>query len=119
MNSGLGNSSAAFRASRHDRAGDAASVPAGGIAERVSQVYEQSPLAVRARLIERLLRPVGPLALLAVSAGAFAHLIYRLGRDAVPVSLEDAARISSEHVLELARYIEQSSPAALAQMGVV
>ena len=81
-----------------------------GMPELVSEVYRRAPLALRARLLEHLLRPVGPLALVALAAGAFGHLMFRLGRDAVPVSVEDAARISAEHVLELARYVQQSSP---------
>lgn len=90
-----------------------------GLPELVSEAYSQAPLTVRARLLEHLLRPVGPLALVALAAGAFGHLMFRLGRNAVPVSVEDAARISAEHVLELARYVEQSSPALLAQIAPV
>jgi hypothetical protein len=89
----------------------------GGMPERVSEAYRQAPLTIRARLLEHLLRPVGPLALVALAAGAFGHLMFRLGRNALPVSIEDAARISAEHVLELARYVEQSSPAVLAQIA--
>jgi hypothetical protein len=87
------------------------------IPELVSQVYHQAPVRLRAKLLECLLRPVGPLALLAIAAGAFARFLYRLQRNAVPIPLDDAARITSEHVLELARYVEQSSPDALLQFG--
>ena len=85
----------------------------------ISDLYERAPVSARAKLLEHLLRPVGPLAMMAIAAGAFARFAYRLRRDAVPISLEDAARITSGHVLHLARYVEQSSPAVLHQIGVL
>jgi hypothetical protein len=92
---------------------------ARGVPELVAQVYHQAPLWLRAKLLECLLRPVGPLALVAIAAGAFRRFLYRLRRNAVPISIEDAARITSDHVLELARYVEQSSPDALRKVGAV
>jgi hypothetical protein len=88
-----------------------------GIPELVSQVYEQAPAPLRAKLLECLLGPVGPLALVAIAAGVFGRFMYRLTGDAVPISLDDAARITSNHVLELARYVEQCSPDALLRIG--
>jgi len=88
-----------------------------GIPELVSEVYEQAPAPLRAKLLECLLGPVGPLALVAIAAGAFGRFMYRLTGNAVPISLDDAARISSGHVLELARYVEQCSPGALLRIG--
>jgi hypothetical protein len=87
------------------------------IPELVSQVYEQAPAPVRARLLETLLGPVGPLALVAIGAGAFARFMNRLQGDASPLSLEDVARITAGHVLELARYVEQCSPHVLLRIG--
>jgi len=91
--------------------------PTPGIPELVSEVYDQAPAPLRAKLLECLLGPVGPLALVAIGAGAFGRFLYRLTGDAVPISLEDVARISSNHVLELARYVEQCSPGALLRLG--
>ncbi|HYA76053.1 MAG TPA: hypothetical protein VED83_04020 [Burkholderiaceae bacterium] len=87
--------------------------------ELVSEVYGNSPAVVRTRLLECLLRPVGPLALATIAAGAFGHLLHRLTGDATPITLDDIARISSEHVLELARYVEQCSPHELVRLGSV
>jgi len=87
------------------------------IPELVSEVYKQAPAPLRAKLLECLLRPVGPLALVAIAAGAFGRFLHRLTGDAVPISLDDAARITSDHVLELARYVQQCSPHALLQIG--
>src|SRR5467141_655527 len=87
------------------------------IPELISAVYEKAPAPLRMKLLEYLLRPVGPLALVAIATGAFGHLLYRLRRDAMPISLDDAARITSGHVLELARYVEQCSPHVLLRIG--
>jgi hypothetical protein len=35
----------------------------------------------------------------------------------MPISIEDATRVTSDHVLELARYVEQSSPDTLLRFG--
>ena len=87
------------------------------IPELVSELYKDAPPPLRTKLLECLLRPVGPLAIVTIATGAFAHLLYRLRLDGVPMSLDDVARISSEHVLELARFVEQCSPPALLQIG--
>jgi hypothetical protein len=83
----------------------------------VSELYDRAPEPLRIKLLEHLLRPVGPLAMVAIAAGAFARFVYRLRRDAMPIPLEDAARITSAHVLQLARYVEQSSPQVLHQVA--
>jgi len=91
--------------------------PAHSIPELVSEVYSDAPAPLRTKLLECLLRPVGPLAIVTIATGAFAHLLYRLRLGGVPISLDDAARISSDHVLELARFVEQCSPHALLRIG--
>jgi hypothetical protein len=88
-----------------------------GLPELVSSTYDRAPAPVRTKLIEYLLGPVGPLALIAIANGAFVHFLYRAERNAVPVSVDDAATITSGHVLELARYVEQSSPEVLLPIG--
>jgi hypothetical protein len=84
-----------------------------GLPELVAAAYERAPTPVRTKFIEYLLGPLGPLAVVAIANGAFGHLLHRLRRDAVPISLDDAARVTSSHILELARYVEQCSPDAL------
>jgi len=83
----------------------------------VSDLYDHAPEALRVKLLEHLLQPVGPLAMVAIAAGAFARFVYRLRRDAMPIGLQDAARITSGHVLHLARDVEQSSPEVLRQIA--
>jgi hypothetical protein len=99
-----------------------APVTAGGapmqdIPDLLAALYSEAPEKLRPKLLEFLLRPVGPLAIVTIASGAFAHLLYRLRLHEVSISLEDAARISSDHVLQLARYVEQCSPHALMRIG--
>ncbi len=87
------------------------------IPELLAELYSEAPATLRPTLLEYLLRPVGPLAVVTIASGAFAHLLYRLRLDAVPISLDDAARITSDHVFQLAQFVEQCSPHALLRMG--
>jgi hypothetical protein len=93
--------------------------PACNLSELVSAVYGDAPAPLRARLLECLVRPLGPLAVVAIAAGAFGHLLYRLRHDALPISLSDASRVTPEQVRELTRYVEQCSPDALLQIGAL
>jgi len=76
----------------------------------VSDVYAESPAELRARLLECLLKPVGVLGLVAVAGGAFAALRQRTGWQRVNVTLEDTLSYTADQVLELATYIQQSTP---------
>jgi hypothetical protein len=90
--------------------------PAAAIPQLVSAVYREAPAPLRTQLLECLLRPVGPLAIVTIAAGAFAHMLYRLRLHGVPVTVEDAARITSDNVFELARYVAQASPETLQRL---
>ncbi len=68
------------------------------------------------RLLNGLLRPVGPLALVAIAAGAFASLLPATRWHGASATLDDALRLSAGQVLELARYVEQKSPESLLQL---
>jgi hypothetical protein len=93
--------------------------PARNIPELVSALYEEAPAPLRTQLLECLVRPLGPLALVAIARGAFRHLLYRLRRDAVPISPRDTSRVTPEQVLELTRYVEQCNPDALLRIGAL
>jgi len=82
-------------------------------------VYARTRLALRARMLRRLLLPVGPLALTVIAGGAFAKYVEHARWARLPVSLNDAARVTAEQVFELVRYVEQSNPAALQQAMAV
>jgi hypothetical protein len=87
------------------------------IPDLLAELYNEAPATLRPTLLECLIRPVGPLAIVTIASGAFAHLLYRLRFNGVPISLDDAARITSDHVLQLARFVEQCSPHALLRIG--
>jgi hypothetical protein len=89
---------------------------AAALPSLIADFYDQAPPTVRLRVLDSLLRPVGPLALAAIAAGAFANLLPTTGWAVVRTSLDDALRITSAHVLELARYVEQKSPDVLWQL---
>jgi hypothetical protein len=51
-----------------------------------------------------------------LAGGAFAKYA-QFARDlAIPVTLDDAARVTSNQLVEIARYLEQSDPAVLDQV---
>lgn len=89
----------------------------GRLARLVARLYSSSSLAVRARLVACLVRPLSPLGLAAVAAGAFTVVLSRSGQGglSVAVAVADVARFSKEQIAELARFVEQVSPEALQQ----
>jgi hypothetical protein len=85
----------------------------------VAGVFARTRLALRARMLRRLLLPVGPLALTVIAGGAFAKYVEHARWARLPVSLDDAARVTARQVFELVRYVEQRNPAALQQVMAV
>jgi len=93
------------------------SVPVpNSVAPLVAAFYDEAPHSMRIRLLDKLLQPLGPLALVAVAAGAFARLLPPERWTGANVRLEDAMRISAPQVFELARYLEQKCPEWLLQL---
>lgn len=83
----------------------------------VSGVFREAPAGFRAELIKCLMRPVGALGLVAVAGGVFAGVRQRHGWAQLQVTIEDAARISADQVLELAAYLQQTTPEIFARVG--
>ena len=79
----------------------------------VAAVYREAPPSLRQRLLNHLLRPVGPLALVAVAAGAFAKLLPSGRWSSAQVQLDDVWTIRPDQVLDLAQYVEQKAPEML------
>jgi len=79
-------------------------------AATVANSFTKFDVALRARLLGRLLGSVGPLALLVVGGGVFAKYVRHARWPEIPVSFNDAARATSNQVYELVRYVEQSNP---------
>lgn len=86
------------------------------LAPLVADFYDEAPAAVQRRLLKAMLRPVGPLALVAVAAGAFARLLPSRPSAPVEVTPEVLSQIHGDEVFELARYVEQKSPELFAQL---
>jgi len=76
----------------------------------VANTFCRFDIALRARLLGRLLGSVGPLALVVVGGGVFAKYVRHARWAEIPVSLEDAARATTSQVYDLVRYVEQSNP---------
>ena len=89
------------------------------LAAIVATTVPIAPLELRTRLLRRLLMPIGPLALLVVAGGAFAKYVEFARWSRISVSLEDAARITSNQIAELVSYVEQSDPTVLEQVIVM
>jgi hypothetical protein len=89
------------------------------LAAIVASAVPQTSLVLRARVLRRLLMPVGPLALAVLAGGAFAKYVEYARWSRFSVSIDDAARITSGQILELVRYVEQSNPTVLEQVMVV
>jgi hypothetical protein len=68
----------------------------------------------RARVLGKLLGFVGPLALAALGGGAFAKYLRYARKAFVPVTMEDAARVTVSQIQELVRYVLQSNPGVVA-----
>jgi len=73
-------------------------------------------IALRARVLARLLGSVGPLALKVVGGGVFAKYVRHARSPEIPVSLEDAARATPSQVRDLVRYVEQSDPSQVEEL---
>ena len=86
------------------------------LAPLVADLFAEAAPPQRVRLLNGLLRPVGPLALVAIAAGAFASLLPSTKWRGASATLDDAMHFSAGQVLELARYVEQKSPESLMQL---
>ena len=86
------------------------------IAPLVARFYNDAPLSLRVRLLNGLLRPVGPLALVTLAAGSFGSLLPDTRWRVAVADLGDALRLDGAQVLELARYVEQKAPELLLQL---
>ena len=92
---------------------------AQSLADIVASAFTRLRIAERARVLRCLLQPVGPMALAVLGGGAFAKYIAQARLPGMSISLDDAARITSNQVYELVRYIEQSNPLAMQQVLTV
>jgi acyl transferase domain-containing protein len=88
------------------------------LATVVAQAVPGTSLPLRARLLQLLMIPIGPLAMTVLAGGAFAKYAQFARRLPIPLSADDAARVTSVQVAEIARYLEQADPSMLEQVAV-
>ncbi len=86
-------------------------------ARLASRLYAGAGAVQRSRIVATLLRPLGPLALVAVASGAFAGLLNRAGALGSALPMDELGAFTREQVFELARFVEQVSPQALRQVA--
>jgi len=82
----------------------------------VARAFTRIRLVHRARVLRRLLMPIGPMALTVVAGGVFAKYVEQARWSRFSVTLDDAASVTASQVQEIARYVEQSNPQALQQV---
>jgi hypothetical protein len=83
----------------------------------VARSFVKFDVALRARLLGRLLASVGPLALKVVGGGVFAKYVRHARSPEIPVSYEDAGRATSSQVRDLVQYVEQSNPNVVEELS--
>ena len=86
-------------------------------ARLASRLYAGAGAVQRSRIVVTLLRPLGPLALVAVASGAFAGLLDRASALGSALPIDELGDFTREQVFELARFVEQVSPDALQQVA--
>jgi hypothetical protein len=86
-------------------------------ARLAARLYAGAGTVQRSRIVATLVRPLGPLALVAVASGAFAGLLERVSALGAALPIEGLAHFTREQVFELARFVEQVSPDALQQVA--
>ena len=86
-------------------------------ARLASRLYAGAGAVQRSRIVAALLRPLGPLALVAVASGAFAGLLHRASALGSALPIDELGDFTREQVFELARFVEQASPDALQQVA--
>jgi hypothetical protein len=94
----------------HTLAGSITAKEKPSLSAIMGRTFGKFDIALRARLLGRLLGSVGPLALKVVGGGVFGKYVRQARRPEIPVSFEDAAHATSSQVADLVRYVEQSNP---------
>ena len=84
------------------------------ITQLVVNVFESASPIVRRLLLERLLRPLGVLSLVAVAGGIFAKIPFRSNWRDVRVQIEDVQNVRASDLAALVDHVQQVSVEAVA-----
>jgi hypothetical protein len=85
----------------------------------VARVFEEAPAALRGRLLEPLLKPLGLLSLAAVANGLFARITLGSGWSSREVNMEDANQVNSADVMALVHHVQQVSVHAVESLSKI
>jgi len=88
-------------------------VPRSSMARLISRAYRTAGEPLRALMVERLLRPLGTLSLIAVASGAFGRVLHGEGGT---TAVDEWVRYSDRQVLDLARFVQEVDPATVQQV---
>lgn len=86
---------------------------ASALADLAARVYEYAPLFERSRMLEQLLRPLGPAALADVAGGVFSRMKYRQLGNSFRVTLTDAQAIEAHQLVALVLHVDRLAPQAV------
>ena len=90
----------------------------GSFAAAIRQAYSNATLCGRARILERLLPHVRPLALAVLGGGMFARLLTRARWASVTLAADELSGVDADQAVALAQYVEQSSPGQVAHIAL-
>jgi hypothetical protein len=79
------------------------------ISQLVAEVYESASPALRSRVLEQLLRPLGLLSLVAVANGTFADICIHSGWPDIHIPIKDAQKVQASDVAALVERVQQVS----------
>lgn len=79
------------------------------ISQLVAEVYESASPALRSRVLEQLLRPLGLLSLVAVANGIFADICFHSGWPDMHIQIKDAQKVQTSDVAALVERVQQVS----------
>lgn len=82
----------------------------------MSRLYRSAAEPLRARMLRCLIRPLGPLGLVAIASGAFADVLRRGSERGLDIPLDSLGRYSNDQVVELVQFVQQVSPEAIQQV---
>lgn len=77
------------------------------ISHDIGEIFEISPIGVRIKMLEYLLRNIGVLPLVAVANGIFAKIVFRGSWPELRIKEEDVVEVKVGDVISLADYVLQ------------
>lgn len=92
---------------------------AEAVPELVAQLYDEADVSLRAKVLLCLLRPMGPLGLVGISAGAFGMFLRRESWQQLSEPIAEGLRFSADQIRELAAFVAQIQPEAFMQLPAI